>query len=68
MQIDGSRARICGVFLHQLPVGEPFPLLVPQEEVDHQSDTAHRHRRHQYGRPLATPFVPVEVRVQALER
>lgn len=68
MQIDGSRARICRVFLHQLPVGESFLLLVLQKEVDHQSDTAHSDRRYQYGRPFATPFVPVEIRVQALEQ
>lgn len=67
MPIDGARARISRVFLHQLPVGEAFLLLVLQEDVDHQSDTAHSNRRDQYGRPFATPFVPVEIRVQALE-
>ena len=68
MRIYGSRARICRVFLHQLPVGEAFLLLVLQEEVDHQSDTAHSDCRYQYGCPFATPPVPVEIRVQALER
>lgn len=65
MQRDGSRAWVCRVFLYQLSVGEVFLLLVLQEKVGHQSDTAHSDARHQNGRPLAAPFVPVEIRVQA---
>lgn len=56
-------AWICGE-LHQFPVREPFPALVPQDDVDHQSDTAHSDGRYQYGPPLCVPFVLLDIRVQ----